>query len=86
MITVIFIYLVMLSISFVLKEKLGLDYLLMSSKYEIVYKLGKCDFCFNFWIAVIVTIVYHFLSEVFFLMPFAIMGFWILVNKILRNE
>lgn len=75
------IFLVSITLKRLLFEKLGIQNKLMMSKSKLLYKLGKCDFCCTFWVAVMVTALWWFLpTKLIWYYPFGVMGIWLVVK------
>lgn len=77
-------YFVFYAFLFIAVEKLKLQDRLLNSKYKLLYKVGKCDFCLGFWIAcftvlVVQSTVNYDLTDIF--TPFAIMGLWLIFQE-----
>lgn len=83
-------YLLFVSFSFLIIEKLKLQDMAGKSKIWLIYKLAKCDFCFNFWIAVLTTLVVDAVScrmdIIDLILPFEIMGIWLILNSVKNEE
>jgi len=65
-------------------SKFNLQDRLMQSKCKLLYRLGKCDNCFGFWVAVLAVLFVNSVTWDFdrtdLLMPFAILGAHLLLN------
>lgn len=85
--TVIFILLVSISFNFILTVKLGVKEKMGASRYKTLYRISACNFCFNFWVGAIATIIYWLLPYAIILTPFAVSGLWlVLVTYTKMNE
>lgn len=82
---VIFVFLVTQTLSFLIGEKLNAKEILMKSKYKIFHDLGKCDFCFKFWISILTTSLIYLTSlDVKIFVPIAAIGLWVTINEFKR--
>jgi len=89
MTTIYFHFLVFISVLYLTKEKFRLQEKGASSKYKFIYKLTKCDFCFDFWNSVLTVIFINIIGgstwdRVDLMLPFTTMGIWLLTQKILK--
>lgn len=83
-------YFLFVSLKFLIIDKFKLqEKATLQKASKLIYKLGKCDFCFNFWIAVLAVLFIDAITlkidEVDLVMPFVIMGIWITL-KMGENE
>lgn len=87
MTTLIFYYLVFVSISFIAIDKLKITNIFSRSKIKILYNLGRCAFCVDFWVAVFTVVVLGAIlgyTKTDFILPFVIAGASLTGKKILN--
>lgn len=87
---IFYYFLVFLCVLYAVKKKWELQDKLMKTKFKLLYKIGKCDFCFDFWVSVIVVFIVNSLPSFKYnaadlVAPFAVSGLWIIFKK-LTNE
>lgn len=78
-------YLLFVVFQFLVVTKFKMQEKALQSKSKLIYKLAKCDFCFNFWIAVLAVLVIDAITlkmdTVDLIMPFIVMGAWLTIKS-----
>lgn len=78
-------YFLFVALKFIIIDKFKIQEKALRTKTKIIYKLGKCDFCFNFWIAVLAVLFIDAIclkiNYTNLIMPFVIMGIWITLKN-----
>lgn len=87
MTTIIFHYLIFISFLFLAREKFKLQEKGANTKYKFIYKLTKCDFCFDFWAGVLTVLFVNIIlgstfSRTDIGLVFAISGLHLLIQKL----